>query len=87
MRFRGPNGSGISTARNLPADFGPNTNVAWSVEVPAGVSSPIVAAGRVFLTGFEGDHGLTVCLALEDGQRLWQRAVESVRADETHFAI
>ena len=26
-RFRGPNGSGISTATNIPTDFGPGKNL------------------------------------------------------------
>ena len=28
-RFRGPNGSGISTATNVPVEFGPKKNVIW----------------------------------------------------------
>ena len=39
-RFRGPNGSGVLEARNLPMVFGPTTNLAWSVSTPAGSSSP-----------------------------------------------
>src|SRR6185436_13714529 len=80
-RFRGPNGSGISGARNLPTEFGPNTNLAWSTQVPTGVSSPVVATGGVFLTGFDGDRRLTLCLDLESGRRLWQQAVDSVRPE------
>jgi outer membrane protein assembly factor BamB len=78
-RFRGPNGSGISAARNLPVEFGPNTNLAWKTSVPAGISSPVIANGRVFLTGFDGDRLLTRCLDLKSGRRLWERSVESVR--------
>src|SRR5262245_17057621 len=44
-RFRGPNGSGISDARYLPVEFGPNTNLAWKSSVPAGISSPVIANG------------------------------------------
>jgi outer membrane protein assembly factor BamB len=80
-RFRGPNGSGVSDARNLPTVFGPKTNLTWRSEVPAGISSPIVARGFVFLTGFDGDHRLTLCLDLKGGRRLWQRTVESLRVE------
>src|SRR6185503_12094996 len=80
-RFRGPNGSGVSSARNLPTEFGPKTNLAWTCKVPAGVSSPILDGGRVFLTGFDGDRRLTLCLDLESGRRLWEQAIESGRAE------
>jgi outer membrane protein assembly factor BamB len=78
-RFRGPNGSGVAIARNLPTEFGPKTNLAWRIATPAGISSPIVAGGRVFLTGFEGDHLITWCLSLKSGQRLWERDVQAAR--------
>src|SRR5437762_7833799 len=80
-RFRGPNGSGISDAQNLPTEFGPLTNLMWRTEAPAGISSPVVANGRVFLTGFEGARLLTWCLDLKSGQRLWQQTLESVRSE------
>src|SRR5207249_11136901 len=80
-RFRGPNGSGISEAHNLPIELGPNTNLAWRTEVPTGISSPVVAKGRVFLTGFDGDRRLTWCLDLKSGRRLWQQTLESVRSE------
>ena len=38
-RFRGPNGSGVGEAQNLPVEFRPKTNLAWRIEVPAGVRS------------------------------------------------
>ena len=39
-RFRGPNGSGLSDATGLPAEFGPTQNVIWKLELPEGFSSP-----------------------------------------------
>ena len=44
-RFRGINGSGVSTSTLLPAEFGPEKNVAWSIEVQAGTSSPVIVKG------------------------------------------
>ncbi|MGH9308761.1 MAG: hypothetical protein ACRD1U_05265, partial [Vicinamibacterales bacterium] len=32
-QFRGPNGSGIATASNVPTDFGPAKNLLWKVPV------------------------------------------------------
>lgn len=50
-QFRGPDGQGHSTERRLPIDWNESLNVAWKVPVPGrGWSSPVVAAGRVWLT-------------------------------------
>ena len=50
-QFRGPDGQGHSTERSLPIEWSDTRNVAWKVAVPGrGWSSPVVAAGRVWLT-------------------------------------
>jgi outer membrane protein assembly factor BamB len=50
-QFRGPDGQGRSAERDLPLEWGEQKNVAWKVPVPGrGWSSPVVAAGRVWLT-------------------------------------
>jgi outer membrane protein assembly factor BamB len=33
-RFRGPNGLGVSSATNLPIEFGPDKNVRWKAPLP-----------------------------------------------------
>ena len=42
-RFRGPNGNGVSETSNLPVEVGPDTNVVWKTELPAGHSSPVLS--------------------------------------------
>jgi outer membrane protein assembly factor BamB len=81
-RFRGPNGSGVSESGRLPTEFGLKTNLAWKTTVPTGSSSPIVAATRVFLTGYEGDRLLVRCLDLNNGQSVWERAVHAARTEK-----
>ena len=50
-QFRGPDGQGHSIERGLPVEWSESQNVAWKVPVPGrGWSSPVVAAGRVWLT-------------------------------------
>ena len=50
-QFRGPDGQGHSAERGLPIEWSESQNVAWKVPVPGrGWSSPVVAAGRVWLT-------------------------------------
>ena len=49
--FRGPTGQGHSSERGLPFEWSESTNIAWKTPVPGrGWSSPVVAAGRVWLT-------------------------------------
>jgi outer membrane protein assembly factor BamB len=50
-QFRGPNGSAVSTATQLPAEWGADRNVAWKVKVPGYAwSSPIVWGDKVIVT-------------------------------------
>jgi outer membrane protein assembly factor BamB len=50
-QFRGPTGQGHAESKNLPTEWGPNKNVVWRKELPGrGWSSPVVAAGKVYLT-------------------------------------
>ena len=51
-RFRGPNGQGVSAETSVPTKWGDSENVAWKAPVRAeGWSSPVVAGGKVYLTG------------------------------------
>ena len=72
-RFRGPNGSGVSGARGVPAEFGPTRNLLWKTGLPPGHSSPVLTAGRIFLTAFDGDKLLTIALDRQSGKILWRR--------------
>jgi outer membrane protein assembly factor BamB len=78
-RFRGPNGSGISTATNLPIEFGPKKNLIWRLELPPGHSSPILAGNRIYLTAFRGDALVTLAIDREAGRILWERTAPQVR--------
>ena len=51
-QFRGQNASGVSLGTApLPAEIGPDKNVLWSVDIPPGVSSPVIWGERIYLTG------------------------------------
>jgi outer membrane protein assembly factor BamB len=50
-QFRGPQGDGTSTARDVPLNWSESNNVAWKVPVPGrGRSSPVVMKDRIWLT-------------------------------------
>src|SRR5438046_2009963 len=58
-RFRGPNGSGVSSAMNVPIEFGAAKNLLWRLALPRGHSSPIIKGDRIYLTGLGDDATLT----------------------------
>jgi outer membrane protein assembly factor BamB len=74
-QFRGPNGSGIDSAAGYPVVFSPADNVAWKTPVPYGQSSPVLAAGQIYLTASEGDRLLTIALDAASGKEKWRREI------------
>jgi outer membrane protein assembly factor BamB len=80
-RFRGPNGSGISETKGLPAEFGPTTNVVWKVDLPQGFSSPIISGDRIFLTGRRDESLLTMAVDRASGKVLWERVAPRTRKE------
>src|SRR3954454_23392833 len=82
--FRGPNASGVSDARNLPIEFGPEKNVIWKTALPSGHSSPVVSGNRIYLTAVDGEKLFVFCLERESGKILWRREVPRPRKQELH---
>src|SRR5215467_3511151 len=74
-QFRGPNGTGVSLTTGLPQEFGPNKNVVWKTELPPGHSSPVLTHDRIFVTAYNNDKLLVICLDRQTGKILWQREV------------
>ncbi len=80
--LRGPTGQGHSSAKNLPREWSKDKNVAWKQTIPGvGWSSPVVAAGRVYLTtAVPGDKSGTqslraLCLEAATGKILWDNEI------------
>jgi outer membrane protein assembly factor BamB len=72
-RFRGPNGSGVADGQAPPIRLGPETNVKWKVNVPEGLSSPIIAGANVVITAFENGRLYTIAYRRSDGKEVWRR--------------
>lgn len=73
-RFRGPNGAGL--APTSARTEWQATEIAWQTSLPGiGHSSPVVFAGRVFVTSGDEESGSRFVNAyrLSDGHRLWER--------------
>jgi outer membrane protein assembly factor BamB len=85
-QFRGPNCSGISVETSpLPVRFSATENVRWSADVGEGIGSPVVAAGRVFVSGMTAAE--TVSLFAFDGasgKQLWRRDWQTGPLSEVH---
>ncbi|MBI5383808.1 MAG: PQQ-binding-like beta-propeller repeat protein [Verrucomicrobia bacterium] len=76
--WRGPDGTGVSTEKNLPLKWSATENVRWRVELPGpGNSSPIVWGDRVFVTqAVSSENRRTVmCFDRATGKLLWQSGV------------
>jgi len=76
--------SGVLESSKLPVEFGTDRNVRWKVALPKGHSSPIVHDGLVFLTGFDQETLVTLCVDAEDGKVLWRREIARPRQERHH---
>lgn len=85
-RFRGPNGSGVAENANPPIEFGPDKNLQWKANLPAGNSSPVFASGRIFITGFEDSMLKAFCINSKTGDVIWERAA-SAESIESHHSL
>jgi outer membrane protein assembly factor BamB len=81
-RFRGPNGSGVSEAGALPAEFGPAKNVIWKTDLPQGYSSPIIFGNRIYLTGLRDGRLLSLAIDRGNGKVIWEREAPRSRSEK-----
>jgi outer membrane protein assembly factor BamB len=72
-QFRGPGGTGVAATDKPPVKLGPDTNVLWAVPVPSGMSSPVIAGNRIFLTAFDGGKLFTVAYDCMTGREVWRK--------------
>lgn len=90
-RFRGPNGTGVSTDTGLPTEWSATKNILWKTELPGpGASSPITWDNRVFVTCYSG-YGLSktapgnkadlkrhlLCIDDADGSIVWNAKMKA----------
>jgi outer membrane protein assembly factor BamB len=90
VRFRGPNGSGVSEG-TVPMRWSDSENLQWKSELPGpGSSSPIVKGDRVYVTCYTG-YGIDqespgdvenlqrhlLCFDRKNGKEIWRATVGS----------
>ncbi len=86
-QFRGPTGQGIASGPG-PLKWSADAGIAWKVPLPAqGWSSPVIAAGKVILTGSRKDGETTkltaFALDVTTGKKLWDLDLFMPSAEET----
>lgn len=84
-QWRGPGSQGISTESQLPLEWAPGKNIAWSAALDPGHSSPVVWGDRLFVTAaVEGEIVPGASMASHSvGGKPWVHP-DSVAADRTH---
>ena len=76
-RFRGPNGTGVATDKDIPVKW-TEKNILWKIEVPGlGNSSPIIWKDHLYLqtATSDGKERQLLCLSVKDGSTLWKESV------------
>ncbi len=82
-RFRGPNGSGVSTSKNLP-DRIDDSDTVWKKDLGEGWSSPVVFGNKLVVTAEEGPgKRAIICYDVASGKELW-RDEESFTEHKKH---
>ena len=84
-QLRGPGASGVcASCGRMPVEFGPQKNVLWRTDLPAGKSSPVLAGDRIFLTAADAEDLITFALNRTTGKILWRRTVRAARREAQH---
>ncbi len=79
--FRGTDGRGISEEKELPLKWSKTDGLRWKAALPGrGLSCPVVAGGRVYLTACAGasqERLLMLCFDAAGGRELWRRELRA----------
>jgi outer membrane protein assembly factor BamB len=87
-QFRGHGGTAVSQEKGLPVKWSTTENVRWKAELPGrGVSSPVIAAGRVYVTAASAYHDRrlhVLCFDAVSGEKLWERQLAATGSTLCH---
>ncbi|MFN9985587.1 MAG: PQQ-binding-like beta-propeller repeat protein [Pirellula sp.] len=96
-RFRGPNGTGVSSDSGVATEWSDSKNVKWKTTIPgAGSSSPIVTDRYIFISSYSG-YGAGAsqgsietlkrnlsCIDRSNGKILWTKSVDAVQPEDAY---
>ena len=87
-QFKGPNATGVSGEKDLPTKWGKDAGIKWKAALPSrGVSSPVVAGDRVYVTcssGTRDDRLHVLCFDANTGKQLWHRTLQATGGTGCH---
>lgn len=79
--FRGPGGRGVSDEKELPLKWSKADGLRWKAALPGrGLSCPVVAGGRVYVTACAGprqEELIVLCFDAASGRQLWRRELRA----------
>jgi outer membrane protein assembly factor BamB len=85
--WRGPNGDGTSTEKNVPLTWDSVTNVIWKAEIPGiGHSSPIIWEDKLFTMSALPDEQerILLCYDARNGNLLWKKSILKAGLEDKH---
>lgn len=85
--FRGADGNGVSSAKNLPTEWGPKKNLKWHFALPGpGNSSPVVSGDKVFITCAQNKGAVRAlyCIDRKTGKEVWTRSIDYDKPEKMH---
>ena len=100
-RFRGPNGTGVSSETSVPTTWSESSNLIWKTKIPGpGSSSPVLSDNSVFLTSYtgygdedsSGSHLEDLkrhlhCIDRKTGEIVWTRSVNAVLPEDRYSGM
>ncbi|MFK5922763.1 MAG: PQQ-binding-like beta-propeller repeat protein [Verrucomicrobiota bacterium] len=85
-RFRGPNGTGHSNAKNIPTKWD-SGSIVWKTKLKGvGQSSPVNWGDKLFLTSSsdDGRERYVYCVNAKGGKILWQKTIPCENPEKNH---
>lgn len=71
-QWRGPKNDGVSPAKDVPVEWGPDKNVVWKFKMPGqGSSTPCIWGDQIFLTDMDDADVVLMCIGI-DGKQRWK---------------
>ena len=84
--WRGADGSGLTTEKDLPIQWSATENVRWKVALPErGNSTPIVWNQKVFITQAVQNRRTLICFDRASGKQLWQAGPAYEEKETSHL--
>jgi outer membrane protein assembly factor BamB len=77
-QWRGPARDGSVSVKNAPSKWPESLQRTWRVEIGEGYSSPVVAAGRIFVHGRRDPEEIVAAINLADGKVVWEQKYQAV---------